>query len=86
MAVKESKKEVKEVKEVASPAKKESKKNTILVSIAVFQYMGDDSYTFKDERGVSYVFYKDDVIYIHDGESARYFDYKTSLFKRINNG
>lgn len=78
MAVKTS--EIKaEKKEVAK------KQNSIFVNIASFVYKGNEPYFFKDEKGVSYEFKKDDVIFINESEAANYFDYKKTLFERIKN-
>ena len=67
------------------PKESTKKQNSVFVSIASFVYKGEGSYFHKDEKGVSYEFKKGDVIYIDEGEAARYFDYKKTLFERVKN-
>ncbi|EGK8099252.1 hypothetical protein IO371_001354 [Campylobacter upsaliensis] len=65
---------------------KPSKKNKeIYVDLAKFLYIGDEPYHHKDAKGKDYVFTKNDVIIMSEGEGARYFDYKNTLFKRTAN-
>ncbi|ELX8739183.1 hypothetical protein ACK8U2_001632 [Campylobacter upsaliensis] len=65
---------------------KPSKKNKeIYVDLAKFLYIGDEPYHHKDAKGKDYVFTKGDVIIMSEGEGARYFDYKNTLFKRTSN-
>ncbi|EPU6443540.1 hypothetical protein ACVYQJ_001516 [Campylobacter upsaliensis] len=65
---------------------KPSKKNKeIYVDLAKFLYIGDEPYHHKDAKGKDYVFTKGDVILMSEGEGARYFDYKNTLFKRTSN-
>lgn len=55
----------------------------VLVDLAKFQYIGSEPYFHKDAKGRSYTFFPNDIIFISEGEVARYFDYKKTLFKRI---
>ncbi|EAH6025921.1 hypothetical protein F3523_05195 [Campylobacter upsaliensis] len=75
------KKEVLE-NEVKSPKQKNKE---IYVDLAKFLYIGDEPYHHKDAKGKDYVFTKNDVIIMSEGEGARYFDYKNTLFKRTSN-
>ncbi|MDL0114422.1 hypothetical protein NYG88_03880 [Campylobacter felis] len=76
----------KEVLENELKESKLSKKNKELyVDLAKFLYIGDEPYHHKDSKGKDYIFAKNDVIIMSEGEGARYFDYKNTLFKRINN-
>ncbi|HEF3552267.1 TPA: hypothetical protein R9131_000605 [Campylobacter upsaliensis] len=68
--------------EVKSPKKKNKE---IYVDLAKFLYIGDEPYHHKDAKGKDYVFTKNDVIIMSEGEGARYFDYKNTLFKRTSN-
>ena len=56
------------------------------MDLAKFLYIGDEPYHHKDAKGKHYIFAKNDVILISEGDSARYFDYKNTLFKRLSNG
>lgn len=69
-----------------SEAKQDKKNKEIYVDLAKFLYIGDEPYHHKDSKGKDYLFTKNDVIIINEGESARYFDYKNTLFKRLSNG
>ncbi|MCR2114386.1 hypothetical protein CUPS4064_09600, partial [Campylobacter upsaliensis] len=61
--------------EVKQSEVKQSKKNKeIYVDLAKFLYIGDEPYHHKDAKGKNYIFAKNDVILISEGESARYFD------------
>ncbi|MDL0102551.1 hypothetical protein [Campylobacter felis] len=76
----------KEVLENELKESKLSKKNKELyVDLAKFLYIGDEPYHHKDSKGKDYIFAKNDVIIMSEGEGARYFDYKNTLFKRIAN-
>ncbi|EHE9213293.1 hypothetical protein LSC93_001451 [Campylobacter upsaliensis] len=68
--------------EVKSPKQKNKE---IYVDLAKFLYIGDEPYHHKDAKGKDYVFTKGDVILMSEGEGARYFDYKNTLFKRTSN-
>ncbi|EAJ7264573.1 hypothetical protein CC21_00105 [Campylobacter upsaliensis] len=68
--------------EVKSPKQKNKE---IYVDLAKFLYIGDEPYHHKDTKGKDYVFTKNDVIIMSEGEGARYFDYKNTLFKRTSN-
>ncbi|EAJ7013094.1 hypothetical protein HRN94_000073 [Campylobacter upsaliensis] len=68
--------------EVKSPKQKNKE---IYVDLAKFLYIGDEPYHHKDAKGKDYVFTKNDVIIMSEGEGARYFDYKNTLFKRTSN-
>lgn len=74
-------------KETAKSEVKQGEKNKeIYVDLAKFLYIGDDPYLHQDAIGKYYIFAKNDVILISEGDSARYFDYKNTLFKRLSNG
>ncbi|HEC1564681.1 TPA: hypothetical protein R1X66_000686 [Campylobacter upsaliensis] len=76
----------KEVLENELKESKPSKKNKeIYVDLAKFLYIGDEPYHHKDAKGKDYIFAKNDVILMSEGEGARYFDYKNTLFKRTSN-
>ncbi|EFQ4878389.1 hypothetical protein RA720_001573 [Campylobacter upsaliensis] len=68
--------------EAKSPKQKNKE---IYVDLAKFLYIGDEPYHHKDAKGKDYVFTKNDVIIMSEGEGARYFDYKNTLFKRTSN-
>ncbi|EGX7217206.1 hypothetical protein JGJ89_001603 [Campylobacter upsaliensis] len=74
----------KEVLENEAKSPKQKNKE-IYVDLAKFLYIGDEPYHHKDAKGKDYVFTKNDVIIMSEGEGARYFDYKNTLFKRTSN-
>lgn len=80
------KKEALESEVLESEAKQSKKNKEIYVDLAKFLYIGDEPYHHKDSKGKDYLFTKNDEILISEGESARYFDYKNTLFKRLSNG
>lgn len=80
------KKEALESEVPESEAKQSKKNKEIYVDLAKFLYIGDEPYHHKDSKGKDYLFTKNDEILISEGESARYFDYKNTLFKRLSNG
>ena len=69
-----------------SKVKQGEKSKEIYVDLAKFLYIGDEPYHHKDAKGKNYIFTKNDEILISEGDSARYFDYKNTLFKRLSNG
>lgn len=56
----------------------------ILIDIAKFRYLGKEPYYHKDAKGRAYTFFENDILFIAEGEVARYFDYKKTLFERLN--
>lgn len=80
------KKETPKKEALESEVKQGEKSKEIYVDLAKFLYIGDEPYHHKDAIGKNYIFTKNDVILISEGDSARYFDYKNTLFKRLSNG
>lgn len=80
------KKEAPKKEALESEVKQGEKNKEIYVDLAKFLYIGDEPYHHKDAIGKHYIFTKNDVILISEGDSARYFDYKNTLFKRLSNG
>lgn len=80
------KKETAKKEALESEVKQGEKNKEIYVDLAKFLYIGDEPYHHKDAKGKHYIFEKNDVILISEGDSARYFDYKNTLFKRLSNG
>ena len=80
------KKEAAKKEALESEVKQGEKNKEIYVDLAKFLYIGDEPYHHKDAKGKHYIFAKNDVILISEGDSARYFDYKNTLFKRLSNG
>ncbi|EHE0559566.1 hypothetical protein J0E37_001732 [Campylobacter upsaliensis] len=80
------KKEAPKKEALESEVKQGEKNKEIYVDLAKFLYIGDEPYHHKDAKGKDYLFEKNDEIIISEGESARYFDYKNTLFKRLSNG
>ena len=75
--------ETKSKKNTSTKEPKPAAKKAIFVDIAKFIYNGEEDYYHKDEKGQTYVFKTGDTIFLHDGERARWFDYKSQLFERL---
>ncbi|MCR2099652.1 hypothetical protein, partial [Campylobacter upsaliensis] len=68
------KKEAPKKEALESEVKQGEKNKEIYVDLAKFLYIGDEPYHHKDAIGKNYIFAKNDVILISEGDSARYFD------------
>lgn len=70
--------------ELKKPSKQENGVNKHYIDLACFEYIGENEYYHKDEKGKGYKIEKGDHVYLSNDEMAFYMRYKKTLFREID--